>query len=141
MPEPVSGSVFLLQADPDLARDLDGRRAREAAARVFARALHQPRGRFCPAELLAGTDRPLGLLLLEGLVVCLHGRALPENRSPTDTNPSSRACERRKHAKKGNFPDCLCGSGRRAPGASHAARLLRGLAGWCNWQHARFWLW
>ena len=34
-----NGSVYLLEADPDLARGLDPRRVREVAQRLIARAL------------------------------------------------------------------------------------------------------
>jgi len=69
MPEPTSGSIPLLQADPDLGRGLDPRRGREATSRLVARTVQQPRGRFCPDRLLSSTPRPLGLLVLDGLVV------------------------------------------------------------------------
>ena len=69
MPETGSGSVQLLSVDPDLGRALDSRRAREAAHRLYARAIDIPRGRWTPhAALLEGT-RPIGLLLLEGMLV------------------------------------------------------------------------
>jgi CRP-like cAMP-binding protein len=69
MPEAGCGSVQLLNIDPDLARGLDARRAREAANRLYARAIDIPRGRWVPGgKLLEGT-RPIGLLLLEGLLV------------------------------------------------------------------------
>jgi len=69
MPETGCGSVQLLNLDPDLARELDPRRAREAAQRLYARAIEVPRGRWIPsAGLLQGT-RPIGLLLLDGLLV------------------------------------------------------------------------
>jgi CRP/FNR family cyclic AMP-dependent transcriptional regulator len=68
MPEAGCGSVQLLNIDPDLARELDARRAREAAQRLYARAIDIPRGRWVPSGLLQGS-RPIGLLLLEGLLV------------------------------------------------------------------------
>jgi CRP-like cAMP-binding protein len=69
MPEAGCGSVQLLDIDPDLARELDARRAREAAHRLYARSFDIPRGRWVPsANLLQGT-RPIGLLLFEGLLV------------------------------------------------------------------------
>jgi CRP-like cAMP-binding protein len=69
MPETGCGSVQLLNVDADLGRELDSRRAREAAQRLYARTIDIPRGRWVPhAGLLEGT-RPIGLLLLEGLLV------------------------------------------------------------------------
>jgi CRP/FNR family transcriptional regulator, cyclic AMP receptor protein len=69
MPDAGCGSVQLLTVDPELAHELDPRRAREAAHRLYARAIDIPRGRWLPSqELLEGT-RPIGLLLLEGLLV------------------------------------------------------------------------
>jgi CRP/FNR family transcriptional regulator, cyclic AMP receptor protein len=69
MPEAGCGSVQLLDLDPDLARELDPRRAREAASRLYARSIEIPRGRWSPnSSVLRGT-RPIGLLLLEGMLV------------------------------------------------------------------------
>jgi CRP/FNR family transcriptional regulator, cyclic AMP receptor protein len=69
VPEAGGGSVQLLHLDPDLARELDPRRADEAARRVYARAIDIPRGRWSPnLGALQGT-RPIGLLVLEGLLV------------------------------------------------------------------------
>jgi CRP/FNR family transcriptional regulator, cyclic AMP receptor protein len=68
MPETGSGSIQLLNADPELARDLDPRRAREAALRLYARAVDIPRGRWLPTVRLDGS-RPIGLLILDGLMV------------------------------------------------------------------------
>ena len=69
MPEAGSSSVQLLDIDRDLARELDPRRAREASQRLYARAIEIPRGRWYPnPDIFAGT-RPIGLLLLEGLLV------------------------------------------------------------------------
>ncbi len=69
MPATGGGSVQLLNVDPELARELDPRRAREAAQRLYARSVDIPRGRWAPgAGFLAGT-RPIGLLVLEGLLV------------------------------------------------------------------------
>jgi CRP-like cAMP-binding protein len=64
-----NGSVYLLEADPDLARGLDPRRVREVAQRLIARSFDIPRGPWSPARLLAGGSVPIGLLLLEGLLV------------------------------------------------------------------------
>jgi CRP/FNR family transcriptional regulator, cyclic AMP receptor protein len=69
MPETGCGSVQLLDLDPDLARDLDPRRAREAAQRLYARAFDIPRGRWAPSPTLLEGTRPIGLLVLEGLLV------------------------------------------------------------------------
>ncbi len=63
------GSVQLLDADPDLARGLDAPRAREAAQRLYARAVDIPRGRWEPQRSLRGGSVPIGLLVLEGLLV------------------------------------------------------------------------
>jgi CRP-like cAMP-binding protein len=69
MPETGCGSVQLLNLDPELARDLDPRRAREASHRLYARALEIPRGRWTPSQALLEGTRPIGLLILEGLLV------------------------------------------------------------------------
>jgi len=69
MPETGSGSIQLLNADPELARDLDPRRAREAAVRLYARALDIPRGRWLPGTGLLEGSRPIGMLILHGLLV------------------------------------------------------------------------
>jgi CRP-like cAMP-binding protein len=69
MPEAGCGSVQLLNVDPDLARELDTRRAREAAHRLYARAIDIPRGRWLPGSGFLQGTRPIGLLLLEGLLV------------------------------------------------------------------------
>jgi CRP/FNR family cyclic AMP-dependent transcriptional regulator len=69
MPETGCGSVQLLDLDPDLARDLDPRRAREAAQRLYARAFDIPRGPWAPSPTLLQGTRPIGLLVLEGLLV------------------------------------------------------------------------
>ena len=69
MPEVGSGSVQLLTVDPDLARDLDPRRAREAGQRLYARVIDIPRGRWVPNPGFLEGSRPIGLLLLEGLLV------------------------------------------------------------------------
>ena len=69
MPEAGGSSVQLLNLDPDLARELDPPRAREATQRLYARAIDIPRGRWQPAKSLLEGTRPIGLLLLEGLLV------------------------------------------------------------------------
>ena len=69
MPEGSGAAVQLLDADPDLARGLDARRARDAAQRLPVRVIDIPRGRWDPGTRFAGGSRPLGLLILEGLMV------------------------------------------------------------------------
>jgi CRP/FNR family cyclic AMP-dependent transcriptional regulator len=68
MPEIGCGSVQLLNLDPDLARELDPPRAREAAERLYARAIDIPRGRWMPTPALFEGGRPIGLLVLHGLL-------------------------------------------------------------------------
>jgi len=69
MPEVGSGSVRLLEADPDLARGLDSRHLREVSDRLFVRAIDAPRGPWSPRRLLSQGSRPIGLLELDGLLV------------------------------------------------------------------------
>ena len=69
MPEAGSGSVQVLTVDPDLVRDLDPVRAREAAQRLYARAFDIPRGRWTPKLASLEGTRPIGLLVLEGLLI------------------------------------------------------------------------
>jgi len=69
MPDVGCGSVQLLSVDPELARDLDARRAREAAQRLYARAIDIPRGRWNPSAGQLGGSSPIGLLMLEGVLV------------------------------------------------------------------------
>ena len=69
MPEIGSGSVQLLVLDPELGRELDARRAREAAHRLYARAFDLHRGRWLPGGELLTRSRPIGLLVLDGLLV------------------------------------------------------------------------
>src|SRR6188768_152867 len=64
-----NGTVQLLEADPELARGLDARRIREAGQRVLARAIEVPRGPWSSERLLARGGRPIGLLVLDGLLV------------------------------------------------------------------------
>jgi CRP/FNR family transcriptional regulator, cyclic AMP receptor protein len=64
-----NGSVYLLEADPDLARGLDPRRVREVSQRLIARSLDIPRGPWTPRRALSGGSAPIGLLVLEGLLV------------------------------------------------------------------------
>src|SRR3954451_11226628 len=64
-----SGSVQLLKVDPELARGLDVPRAREAAERLYTRAIDVPRGRWTPQPWLTGGSQPIGLLVLDGFLV------------------------------------------------------------------------
>jgi CRP-like cAMP-binding protein len=64
-----NGSVHLLEADPELARGLDPRRLREVSQRLIARSIDIPRGTWTPAHMLAGGSQPIGLLVIEGLLV------------------------------------------------------------------------
>ena len=69
MPEPGVGSVQLLTLDPELARGLDQRRAREAAHWLYARSIEIPRGRWVPWPGAFESMRPIGLLVLDGLLL------------------------------------------------------------------------
>src|SRR5215210_5040994 len=69
MPEAGGGSVQLLEADPDLARGLDPRRVREVSQRLFVRAIDAPRGPWTPGRSLSHGSQPIGLLVLDGLLV------------------------------------------------------------------------
>jgi CRP/FNR family transcriptional regulator, cyclic AMP receptor protein len=69
MPEVGGGSVQLLDVDPELARGLDPRRAREAGRRLYACVIDIPRGRWSPSAGLLDGSRPIGLLILEGVLV------------------------------------------------------------------------
>ena len=69
MPETGIGSVQLLTLDAELARELDPRRAREAAQRLYAQALEVPRGRWVPGRELREGARPIAILVLSGLLV------------------------------------------------------------------------
>src|SRR6478735_8025743 len=69
MPEAGGGSVQLLEADPDLARGLDPRRIREVSQRLFVRAIDAPRGTWTPGRSLSQGSQPIGLLVLDGLLV------------------------------------------------------------------------
>ena len=69
MSEVGGGSVQLLDVDPELARGLDPRRAREASQRLYARAIDIPRGRWNPGGSLIDGTRPIGLLILSGVLV------------------------------------------------------------------------
>ena len=69
MPEVGGGSVQLLDIDTELARGLDPRRAREAAQRLYARVFDIPRGRWNPNAGLLQGGRPIGLLILDGVLV------------------------------------------------------------------------
>ena len=69
MADGANGSVHLLEADPDLARGLDPRRIREMSPRLVTRAMDIPRGTWTPQRILAGGSQPIGLLVLDGLLV------------------------------------------------------------------------
>ena len=69
MPDAGNGTVQLLEADPELARGLDPRRVREVSQRLFARSIEVPRGPWSPERLLARGGQPIGLLVLDGLLV------------------------------------------------------------------------
>src|ERR1041384_1028885 len=64
-----SGSIQLLEADPELGRGLDPRRVREMSPRLLARAVEIPRGPWSPSRTLMGGSNPIGLLVLDGLLV------------------------------------------------------------------------
>jgi CRP/FNR family transcriptional regulator, cyclic AMP receptor protein len=63
------GSIRLLEADPDLARGLDYRCIREASQRLLARVVQIPRGPWSPGRRVLGGTPPIGLLVLDGLLV------------------------------------------------------------------------
>ena len=69
MAETAAAPVHLLVEDPDLGRSLDPRRAREASQRLLVRALDVPRGRWQPDLSFGGGQTPMGLLILDGMVV------------------------------------------------------------------------
>jgi CRP/FNR family cyclic AMP-dependent transcriptional regulator len=69
MADGANGSVHLLDADPDLARGLDPRRTREISQRLIARTLDIPRGPWTPHRLRPGGTQPIGLLIVDGLLV------------------------------------------------------------------------
>jgi CRP/FNR family transcriptional regulator, cyclic AMP receptor protein len=69
MPDIGCGSVQLLNVDPELVRELDPRRAREATQRLYARTIDIPRGRWNPGSGLLESATPIGLLILEGVLV------------------------------------------------------------------------
>src|SRR5919109_4416941 len=70
MPDGGNGSIQLLEADPELARGLDPHRIREVSQRLLVRAVDIPRGSWRPGRMLTGGGtQPIGLLVLEGLLV------------------------------------------------------------------------
>jgi CRP/FNR family transcriptional regulator, cyclic AMP receptor protein len=69
MAETAAAPVHLLVEDPELGRSLDQRRVREASQRLLVRALDLPRGRWTPANLSSNGAAPIGLLVLDGLLV------------------------------------------------------------------------
>jgi CRP/FNR family cyclic AMP-dependent transcriptional regulator len=64
-----SGSIQLLDADPELARGLDSRQVREVSQRLLVRAVTIGRGTWNPGRMLQEGSRPIGLLVLDGLLV------------------------------------------------------------------------
>src|SRR4029078_1142779 len=64
-----NGSIQLLEADPELGRGLDPRRVREMSPRLLAPAVRNPRGPWNPGRTLLGGSNPIGLLVLDGLLV------------------------------------------------------------------------
>src|SRR3954462_10338403 len=64
-----NGSIQLLEADPELGRGLDPRRVREMSPRLLARAVEIPRGPWNPGQTLIGGSNPIGLLVVNGLLV------------------------------------------------------------------------
>ena len=69
MPDAPSGSVLVLQADPELVRGIDPRRAREATQRLYARSFELSRGRWADPQSIDGGSRVIGLLVISGLLV------------------------------------------------------------------------
>ena len=69
MNEGGSGSIRLLEADPELARGLDPRRVREVSQRLFARSVTIGRGPWNPGRTLSEGTLPIGLLVFDGLLV------------------------------------------------------------------------
>jgi CRP-like cAMP-binding protein len=61
--------VRLLEADPDLGRGLPREQARQATARLVARVVDLPRGAWRPRGRLNGAAAPIGLLVVDGLLV------------------------------------------------------------------------
>jgi CRP-like cAMP-binding protein len=61
--------VQVLEIDSELARELDPARAREAVQRLYARAFDIQRGHWVPDSGVFEGVRPIGLLLLRGLLV------------------------------------------------------------------------
>ena len=67
---PASSRLQLLEADPDLARDLDEERALAATRRLVVPAIELRRGRWTPGDAVEpGAPMPFGLLVLDGLLV------------------------------------------------------------------------
>jgi CRP/FNR family cyclic AMP-dependent transcriptional regulator len=69
MPDNGGGPVHLLQVDPELARGLDPQRAKDAAQRLVARSIEIPRGTWSPIKALGSGTRPIGLLVLDGVLL------------------------------------------------------------------------
>ena len=69
MPDHGCDSVQVLEVDPELARGLDRARAREAGLRLRAHAFEIGRGRWLPNPATFARARPIGLLLIDGLLL------------------------------------------------------------------------
>jgi CRP/FNR family cyclic AMP-dependent transcriptional regulator len=69
MTEGGSGSIRLLEADPELAQGVDPRYVHEVSQRLFVRAVSIPRGTWSPDRMVHEARNPIGLLVLEGLLV------------------------------------------------------------------------
>ncbi|HEX4760541.1 MAG TPA: hypothetical protein VH256_07055, partial [Thermoleophilaceae bacterium] len=61
-------SVRLLEADPDLAADLDERTAEQARVRLVARVDTIEPGSWDPNPMLPQSEGHLGVLVIEGLM-------------------------------------------------------------------------
>ena len=69
MPDAGNGSVQLLEADPDLARGSTRAVCVRSASDCSRASIDVPRGPWSPARALAGGTNPIGLLVLDGLLV------------------------------------------------------------------------
>jgi CRP-like cAMP-binding protein len=69
MPVTGNGPVQLLDIDPELGRDLDPIRAREASQRLIVRSIEVGRGTWSPAATFPRGTRLAGLLIIDGLLL------------------------------------------------------------------------